>query len=238
MADNDTPVSPRHVLAATPTTDIDRFSLQNRSARSAPSTMKDSSVNATHIRMPAQPVIMSQPPSLPFAESDNPDVMALRAAISVLQMQRDKSKRDLQTLEKLKQAAIAQPELFAEELAAGRLSQEPNHSDPLSATFESDSSDEEEDMDANAQSVEQDAKFPKFPSAQNVFRAPHINWGRYNIVGKPLDRMHEEQRLKPAQGGTPRGEGSVQIIAAPYSPFTDKLSEQQASIRRRSSNNK
>jgi len=223
MADNDAPISPRHVLAP------------------ASDTVKDGPVSATQqayeiSKTSMQPMVMSQPPSLPVAESDNPDAMALRAAISVLQMQRDKSKRDLKTLEKLKQAATSQPELFAEELAAGRLRQELNHFDPLRATFESDSSDEDENMEESSHSVEQDAKFHKFPSAQNVFRAPHINWSRYNIVGEPLDRMHKEQRLKPGQGDMSRGDVPVQVIAAPYSPFTDKLSEQQPSVERSASN--
>lgn len=172
---------------------------------------------------------MQQPRSLPFAESDNTDAVALRAAISVLQMQRDKSKRDLQELEKLKIAAANQPELFVKELAAGRLRQEASRLDPLQATFEPDSSDDDDsddDDDAAPNSTKADPVFPKIPSMQNVFRAPPINWARYNIVGEPLDRMHEEQRLRPGQDDALRGTNGLEhVIAAPYSPFMDKVCE-------------
>lgn len=177
--------------------------------------------------VPEQPSLIHQPPARPFSETDNTDAMALRAAISVLQMQRDKSKRDLQILEKLKHAAISQPEAFAAELAAGRLRQDANPSDPLQATFESDS-DEDDEVDGESQAPEKEAKFPKFPNMQNVFRAPHVNWARYNIVGEPLDRMHEEQRLRPGQGEKLKDDVPEFVIAAPYSPFRDKLTDQPA----------
>jgi len=154
--------------------------------------------------------------------------MALRAAISVLQMQRDKSKRDLQTLEKIKLAATQQPELFAKELASGTLRQEASHSDPLRATFESDSEEEGDDDEEVSSAAEPVSNFPKIPSMQNVFRTPHVNWAQYSIVGDSLDKMHEEQRSRPSQGEGVRGSAVPErAIAAPYSPFTDKPPAQQ-----------
>jgi len=138
-------------------------------------------------------------------------------------LQREKSKRDLQTLEKIKLAATQQPELFARELASGTLRQEASHSDPLRATFESDSEDDGDDDGKTMSAAEPVSKFPKIPSMQNVFRAPHVNWAQYNVVGESLDRMHEEQRSRPSQGEGMRGSAVPErAIAAPYSPFADK----------------
>lgn len=233
--DDDAAISPRHMLSPPHDSDTNHrdFPIVNDAA--SPTQVIPSHHAQESTGSSAQPMFMSQPSSLPFSEVDNPDAMALRAAISVLQMQRDKSKRDLQTLEKLKQAAIAQPELFAEELAAGRLRQDTDHSNPLQATFESDSSNEENDEDETAESVEPESKFPKFPTMQNVFRAPPINWARYNVVGEPLDRMHEEQRLRPGHIDVLKDDVPEHVIAAPYSPFTDKLPEQQLQAVRRAS---
>ena len=56
-----------------------------------------------------QPQWIGQQHSHPINMEENPDAIALRAAISILQSQRGNSLHDLQRLEKLKKAAIANP---------------------------------------------------------------------------------------------------------------------------------
>lgn len=62
-----------------------------------------------------------QPPNLPFSADDSSDAIALRAAISTLQYQKQKAQGDLKTLESLKKLALEDPDHFTAELKAGRL---------------------------------------------------------------------------------------------------------------------
>ncbi|KAJ5999768.1 hypothetical protein N7481_000177 [Penicillium waksmanii] len=73
-------------------------------------------------RPPAAPaVIKPEPPPVPISESENPDAIALRSAISILQLQKQQSLRDIQSLERMKDVAGSDPEGFARDLASGRL---------------------------------------------------------------------------------------------------------------------
>ncbi|KAF2498601.1 hypothetical protein BU16DRAFT_548320 [Lophium mytilinum] len=188
--------------------------------------------------LPPQPAtFMKQPAPVPISESENPDVIAMRSAISLLQLQREKSKRDLLTLEKLKTAAVAEPEAFVRELRAGRLQSANPASNILAPTLDdpdaggSSSGNEGERLDARKDSAdtsppELKSKFPPVPAPQNIFRAPPVNWAKYHIVGESLDKLHEEQRQRPSSGEPSRDQRApLHVIAAPYSPFTDKIGE-------------
>jgi len=179
-----------------------------------------------------RPAYITQPSSIPLPEDDNIDAIALRAAIYTLQIQKEKSLRDIKTLQKLKEAAGQDPEGFLGEYTAGRLRQETNKADPLGATFEDNDSDGEDVAE-----TERDPKasaYPMIPSRQNVIRCPPINWAKYEIIGAPLDRMHEAQRRRPSPGEPVREGGLSQIpvpnehsIHAPYDPFKDRLEQIQ-----------
>jgi hypothetical protein len=70
---------------------------------------------------------------------------------------------------------------------------------------------------------------------------PPINWAKYQIVGEPLDKMHQEQVLRPSTGEPQplpsqsqsqsrpayydsTGERAPEhVLAAPYRPLVDKL---------------
>ncbi|KAI6798146.1 hypothetical protein KC363_g706 [Hortaea werneckii] len=73
--------------------------------------------------------------------------------------------------------------------------------------------------------------FPPIPGAQNVVRTPYINWEKYHILSEPLDRLHEQQRRWPGAGGISpsdqrrRRSEREYAVAAPYSPFYDRLDE-------------
>jgi len=168
------------------------------------------------------------PPVLPFSETDNTDAIALRAVLSVLQLQRQQTVHDIRLLERTKEAAMADPEVFVDELKAGKLA--PNASDGL-PSFPDDDDGDDEDEDDNVD-VEPDAgsnrrkmlkeqpRFVRLPQPQNVVRTPPVNWAKYHVVGEALDRLHEGERRLPTLGEVRKG---GHVIAAPYSPFVDVL---------------
>ncbi|KAH8692033.1 hypothetical protein BGW36DRAFT_386856 [Talaromyces proteolyticus] len=179
-------------------------------------------------RVPVRP----EPSPVPISESDNPDVIALRSAISILQVQKQRALNDIKALDQMKSAAAADPEGFAQELIAGRLAPQDQRDFLVDTSLpaeeeveESDSSGNEEGRNtSSAKSL--DEKFGKIPTPQNVVRMPPINWAKYHIVGEPLDRMHEEQRNRPLSGEPrqdPNQRAPEHMIAAPYRPLTDKL---------------
>ncbi|KAF1975787.1 hypothetical protein BU23DRAFT_67589 [Bimuria novae-zelandiae CBS 107.79] len=188
---------------------------------------------------PPTATFRQQPPSIPISESENPDAIALRSAISLLQLQREKSKRDLKALEELKAAAVQDPHAFVRSLQEQRKEAAGKPVDILSPTL-SDIADlaakesadgRSEDEGARKDSVQVDTpgqdstKFPAIPQPQNVVRCPPVNWAKYHIVGEPLDKLHEEQKRYPGSSEPPRTQQGTKApshrVAAPYSPFTD-----------------
>lgn len=179
-----------------------------------------------------------QPADLPVSETDNPDAIALRSAISLLQLQRDKAKRDLKALQDLQQQAVQDPHAFVRSLQQQRNDQASAPSDMLTPTLAdlADLAARESAHDASPHdadtarkdsvAVETDApKFPPIPQPQNVVRCPPVNWAKYHIVGEPLDKLHDEQKRYPGSTEPPRTQQGTRApphrVAAPYSPFTD-----------------
>ncbi|KAL2122469.1 hypothetical protein VTJ04DRAFT_2924 [Mycothermus thermophilus] len=70
------------------------------------------------------------PRAEPIDFESNPDVLALKSAISILQLQRNRAAADIQALSRARDAALARPEEFAADLLAGRVRME---GDPLLA---------------------------------------------------------------------------------------------------------
>lgn len=191
-------------------------------------------------RPPAAPAVFKpEPPPVPISESENPDAIALRSAISILQMQKQQSLRDIQTLDRMKEAAAADPEGFARELAAGRL-----RTDDRGAVIQF-SEDDAMDTDGQAKEGAKQAqgdtsttsKFGRIPPPQNVVRMPPINWAKYQVIGEPLDRMHEEQLRRPHAGEPRRDPAPEHVLAAPYRPLVDQL-EKPGRLRRASKSKK
>lgn len=63
-------------------------------------------------------------PPQPISFDDNPDVLALKSAISILQLQKARATRDVQSLSRAKEAALADTEGFIADLASGRVGTE------------------------------------------------------------------------------------------------------------------
>ncbi|KAL9021926.1 MAG: hypothetical protein Q9185_000940 [Variospora sp. 1 TL-2023] len=182
--------------------------------------------------LPAEPP--SIPPSEPFSESDNPDAIALRAAISVLQIQRQQALRDLKTLERQKKAAIMDPEAFSKAVVQGRVKTQSKGVLDARPDFvpwcmpDSEASNgQEKGSETETPQQPQSKNFDDIPGPQNVVRCPPINWAKYHVVGKPLDVLHEEQRKRPMcsedDGNDHKGRAEEHRIAAPYDPWRDQL---------------
>lgn len=179
-----------------------------------------------------------------ISESDNPDAIALRSAISLLQLQREKSKRDLKTLQELKAVAVADPQAFAQSIQQQQAQAARSYQDVLTPTLsgliestpcDEDHGDSDSGPGANARkdSADVNAKLPRpgippIPQPQNIVRCPPIEWSKYHISGEPLDKMHEEQKKWPGSTERPRTQSGQRApphaVSAPYSPFTDNVS--------------
>ncbi|KAI1118778.1 hypothetical protein F5Y14DRAFT_397612 [Nemania sp. NC0429] len=77
--------------------------------------------HSTHVDARAAPAPALAPAPEPIDFDSNPDVLAIRSAISILQMQRRKAERDMAALDRVKSAALAEPEAFVRDLTAGRV---------------------------------------------------------------------------------------------------------------------
>jgi len=185
------------------------------------------------------------PPPVSFSESDNPDAMALRSAISILQIQRQQSQRDMKTLEEQKKVALADAEGFVDAVTMGRVTTTrsgglivgPDPSIELEDLTDGPRSEHEDSGGVpDKTAVGRATVLMDIPGPQNVVRCPPINWAKYHVVGDPLDKLHDEQRKRPTSGQPHTDEEPTRIaehvIAAPYSPWTDKLPE--SSMRTRS----
>ncbi|KAF3481872.1 uncharacterized protein GIQ15_04631 [Arthroderma uncinatum] len=209
--------------------------------RSRSSLHKNGNAGTSSTSLPPQ--FMKEPSPVPISESENPDAIALRSAITILQIQKQQALRDIRALDKMKQAVSEDPHTFADELLNGSLHSEqgdlfhpPSREEGEQEEIRrSDSEamdvDQEQRPQYNGSGASQAKRLGTIPKPQNIVRMPAINWAKYHIVGEPLDKMHEEQRLRPTPG-EPRHDASPSIstsrslehlLAAPYRPFVDKI---------------
>ncbi|TDZ73201.1 hypothetical protein CTRI78_v001387 [Colletotrichum trifolii] len=154
----------------------------------------------------------------PIDFDSNPDVLALKSAISILQLQQKKATADVQRLNKAKNAAVQDPAAFIADLKAGRVHTEGDKLFPDSDDSDSDDDGAEGKKPEPAGGVKPEegsasqAKLPEqpqkqepkpwesLPKPQNVVRCPPINWSQYAVVGESLDKLHNEQKARPSQG--------------------------------------
>ncbi|KAL8731098.1 MAG: hypothetical protein Q9166_003626 [cf. Caloplaca sp. 2 TL-2023] len=180
-------------------------------------------------------------PSLqPFSESDSPDAIALRSAISILQIQRQQALRDIISLEQQKKLAAADPQAFARAVATSKIKTKSTGPLDIQSSFastqpygsntqneEQGKTDTEMGKETDTKMGEESRPFEDIPGPQTVVRCPPINWAKYHVLGQPLDNLHEEQRRRPVGGqSTEDGahiRGEDHVIAAPYNPWKDRL---------------
>lgn len=180
---------------------------------------------------------LQPPPLIPISESENPDAIALRAALSILQIQRQQALRDMKKLEQQKKAAVANPEGFATDVFEGKVKSISGSGLVVTPTSEIEHKASADDFQDSALDSDSDderplregPKFDNIPGPQNIVRMPPVNWAKYHIVGESLDKLHEEQRTRPTPGQPRRNEelsrAPEHVIAAPYNPWADKVAE-------------
>ncbi|KAK7951847.1 uncharacterized protein PG986_007575 [Apiospora aurea] len=189
---------------------------------------------------PAQTVVASPPPE-PIEFDTNPDVLALKSAISILQMQSNNAKKDMVALQKAKDAALEDPDAFIADLESGGVRMAGDTAGagrPGSSSSSSGADDDTQIKDENGETSTKPKSKPwsALPAAQNVYRCPPINWSQYAVTGESLDRLHNEQLARPSQGAPAtvapdgryefKGAGKqeeVVGVAAPYNPLRDKI---------------
>lgn len=229
------PISP--VLAAARL--VPTASSSSPPSSSLPSGQVGRGKPATYYTHSASPqTFISQPPPQPITLDENPDAIALRSAISILQLQRHQAQRDIRTLQSIKERAVDNPEGFVAALRDKSINTKP---DKLFAPqMAEDDSDDEVKSDPHGMDGRQtgsEGSWPLLPAPQTVVRCPPINWAQYAVVGESLDKLHAEQQERPvngfpqrlgSDGYLTRYEGSDRraepaVIASPYAPGKDKL---------------
>lgn len=166
------------------------------------------------------------PPPAPLEVIDfdsNTDVLAVKSAISVLQLQKKKAAQDIRTLQRFKNQAMQDPEAFLLAADRGEIRTEGD------AAFLEDSEEEDEDEvngyvemdgvegretkgDVHKDSNERNGKpqtkgqssFPPLPIPQKVVKVPPINWAQYGVIGESLDKLHNDQLRHPTPSSPAR----------------------------------
>ncbi|KAL7272265.1 hypothetical protein RUND412_004932 [Rhizina undulata] len=169
------------------------------------------------------PTVPKEPESEPSEKmvdaSTNTDFIAMKSALRLLLLQRDRAKRDIVLLEQMRERALEEPGKFVEYLTTTRQKKPTPSSPPLSPSSNpdknidsSDSESEKNDYGVAASHLKsrksrRPQSFANVPKPQEVYRCPPIEWEKYRILSAPLDRMHEEQRRRPSpsrpQGASP-----------------------------------
>jgi hypothetical protein len=108
------------------------------------------------------------------------DSIALRSTLRLLMLQRDRAKRDIHTLEQMREDALREPLEFVEFIQSQKR------------------------RDGKKQNLFVGRELPK---PQEIYRCPPIEWSQYKILGAPLDAMHEKQRRRasPSQPAAAAG---------------------------------
>ncbi|KAH0290634.1 hypothetical protein KCU62_g3297, partial [Aureobasidium sp. EXF-3399] len=81
-------------------------------------------------------------------------------------------------------------------------------------------------LSRSTKTTSQSSRFTAVPLPQDVVRCPPIEWAKYNIIGESLDKLHNDQQVRPGDLGSSQRES---VVAAPYNPFLDKLNPRPVS---------
>ncbi|KAK0672887.1 hypothetical protein QBC41DRAFT_216318, partial [Cercophora samala] len=180
-----------------------------------PPTIPDFSLSRpllSHTSQPPTQTTIPPPQPTPLDFDSNPDVLALKSAISILQLQRQRAQADIQSLHKAKLSALSDPASFVADLTTGKIGQKEEGlfggSPPSDSDSDSDSDDNDNDEETKKKPTdgqgeatkEKEPAWRKLPKPQTVVRCPPINWNQYAIVGESLDKLHAEQLKAPTPG--------------------------------------
>jgi len=107
---------------------------------------------------------------MPFSSEDSSDAIALRAAISSLQLQKKKAQDDMRVLENVKRQAVAQPEAFVRHVldGGGGRSAQPARFD-VRQTPTRDDEESSDDMATDGRRIATDkTQVPEIPDSQST----------------------------------------------------------------------
>ncbi|KAL6869074.1 hypothetical protein ACO1O0_000397 [Amphichorda felina] len=136
----------------------------------APTSTIPPAADLTHSSHPSQQPAQPAPPPEPIDFDDNADAIALRSAISILQLQRKKADQHIRLLHAHGADAATDPARFVAQLDAAQRA------------------------GSTADLPWKDAFVP-----QSIAHLPQINWDQYAIVGEPLEALHREQVNNPPE---------------------------------------
>jgi hypothetical protein len=223
------PITPTLSAARLATAIASNASSQNETPAIQSQTQAPAQIQRTFIHSQPPQQFIPHPPAAPdpISLEDNPDAIAMRSAISILQMQRQNVANDIRTLQAIKIRALADPEAFTDALVSGELKTRPNPHFGIAVEDEdgdgdSDKDDKNEgdevkerDKAAGSDVAQEDAsmtdvpsnstpakkrKWPYMPTPQNVVKMPNVNWAQYGVMGDSLDLLHQDQMKNPTAG--------------------------------------
>jgi hypothetical protein len=178
----------------------------------------------THSQPPQTFIPQPALPTETISLDTNPDALALKSALSILQIQRQKATADIQTLQRIKERALANPTIFTEALTAGKIKTQPDQLFGVGSLASRDAADDDgEDSDADSdgdvamkgtttdqnsdnlmiehsQMPAKHAPWPPLPRPQTIIRTPPVNWTQYGVVGESLDKLHADAVARPFEG--------------------------------------
>lgn len=159
------------------------------------------------------------PPLDPIDFEDNVDVIALRTAISILQMQKQRAEADIRQLRDVKEAAAADPTAFYKDLIEGRVGK------GLPDTSQTDdSSDSDSNQESSGPGREGEVKDVKMEDDANGESSKAAGVGL-----KPS--LMEGKGKATATDNNNNGAGSSNVLPAggggPAPPWTAKFPEKQ-----------
>ncbi|TGZ80082.1 hypothetical protein EX30DRAFT_68785 [Ascodesmis nigricans] len=200
-----------HPTHSTPPTPAAAYQTTSTTARSVSTASSAASV-VTAPATPATPAssiapAVSSTPATQESIMQSSDSIALRSTLRLLTLQRERAKRDISELESLREAALKEPLQFVEYIQASKR-RNPATGRPATADLKN--------------NIFTDREIPK---AQEVYRCPPIEWSKYQILGAPLDSMHNEQRKRPSPSrpAVPHSMQTGGIIGFPTGDYADGL---------------
>lgn len=173
--------------------------------------------DSTMISHPAR--FIPQPPNLPFSAHDSSDAIALRAAISALQFQKQKAQSDLKTLESLKKLALVDPEHFTAELKAGRLKEAKPGLSSLRPFVEGEEDSEEEEEEEEEK--EEDGQEPAVLGAEREDEKD-LWTKKKSLSPPPRTEIPDSQPSRPSSKDGliptkfPKIPGAQDVVRTPY----------------------
>ncbi|KAL8387650.1 hypothetical protein RB595_009764 [Gaeumannomyces hyphopodioides] len=165
-------------------------------------------VALTHSSQPAQAAgaLEAPPPPLPLDFDANPDVLALKSAISVLQIQRARAAADVARLSRAKAAALENPDAFLRDLAEGRVSTAPaaptlfgtGGGDDSESESESDSSESDGAEHASHPAADDLGKGKQPATGESSDSGDHVNQGTDSVT-QTKEGKRKKKGQKPQQ---------------------------------------